>query len=509
MKQYQLFELEFHGAEPEGSRAVIDMEAVFTWKSARTGEQKSKKVKGFYDGNHVYKVRFLPEEAGEYQWQVTGCFREEGCENCEPAKEYDKGIIRANGIRFEYSDGTAFLPVGTTIYALAHQEEKQIAQTMETLKTAPFNKVRHCVFPKYYEYNHNDPRLYAFEKDTDGNWDVNRPCFEFWKHLENVIFRLAAQGIQSDLILFHPYDKWGFSILSMEQCRIYLDYLLRRLAAIPEIWWSMANEFDLMYARTMDEWYEIEEFIAANDPYHHLLSNHNCFSFYDFTRPNITHCCVQTTQLESAAMWLEKYQKPLIYDECCYEGNLPMSWGNLSGFEMANKFWQACVPGAYASHGEVFLDENEVLWWSKGGMLKGSSPERITFLKGILEELPGTLEPWKQKQWELPDQGLMSKAPEDFFKKLYDGMPKEQQESMREKDGICCGHVGDQVFLEYFGRRCCGMVRWILPEDHTYRIEMIDIWEMTRKVVYRGVKGKFAPVLPGKEGIALMAVAEF
>ena len=49
------------------------------------------------------------------------------------------------------------------------------------------------------------------------------------------------------------------------------------------------------------DWYEIEEFIAANDPYHHLLSNHNCFSFYDFTRPNITHCCVQTVQMEHAA----------------------------------------------------------------------------------------------------------------------------------------------------------------------------------------------------------------
>ena len=104
------------------------------------------------------------------------------------------------------------------------------------------------------------------------------------------------------------------------------------------------------YEIVRKDWYAIEKYVAENDPYHHLLSNHNCFSFYDFTRPNITHCCVQTIQMESATKWIEKYKKPLIYDECCYEGNLPFSWGNLSGFEMVNRFWQTCVPGAYASH---------------------------------------------------------------------------------------------------------------------------------------------------------------
>ena len=29
-------------------------------------------------------------------------------------------------------------------------------------------KVRHCVFPKHYDYNHNEPPYYAFEKDADG-----------------------------------------------------------------------------------------------------------------------------------------------------------------------------------------------------------------------------------------------------------------------------------------------------------------------------------------------------
>ena len=71
---------------------------------------------------------------------------------------------------------------------------------------------------------------------------------------------------------------------------------------------SLANEYDLMFNRTMEDWYEIEEFVAANDCYGHLLSNHNCVHFYDFTRPNVTHCCIQTDGMHKAAEWQERYQ---------------------------------------------------------------------------------------------------------------------------------------------------------------------------------------------------------
>ena len=30
----------------------------------------------------------------------------------------------------------------------------------------------------------------------------------------------------------------------------------------------------------------------------------------------------------------KKYHKPVLYDECCYEGNLPETWGSISGKEM-------------------------------------------------------------------------------------------------------------------------------------------------------------------------------
>ena len=57
-----------------------------------------------------------------------------------------------------------YYPFGTTVYALAHQEESIIEETLDTLKNSPFNKVRMCVFPKHCQYNNNEPRFYPFEK---------------------------------------------------------------------------------------------------------------------------------------------------------------------------------------------------------------------------------------------------------------------------------------------------------------------------------------------------------
>ena len=277
MKCYETFELNFQGAEPENSHAGVALSALFT-----CGE-KCWNVKGFYAGEGMYKVRFLPQTEGEYTWKVSGLFEAEGSEVCTASKSH--GMVQTEGNHFVYQDGSKYLPFGTTIYALSHQPEELIDQTIETLKEAPFNKVRHCVFPKHYDYNHNEPQFYLFEKKEDGSWDVHHPCFAYWDHLEGIIRRLESMGIESDLILFHGYDRWGFAFLTMEETKVYLDYLMRRLSAISCIWWSMANEYDIMTNYKMEDWYEIEKTICENDPYHHLLSNHNCMHYYDHSRP--------------------------------------------------------------------------------------------------------------------------------------------------------------------------------------------------------------------------------
>lgn len=512
MKQYEMFELTFQGKEPEGSRAQADIRAKFV-SEARTAE-----VKGFYAGHGQYKVRFYPEEPGTYEWEVSGAVEGKGQEICEPAAGGEggigsHGIVRAKGLHFQYADGTWYRPFGTTIYALVHQEKQLVDTTMESLRNAPFNKVRFCVFPKHYDFNHNEPEYFPFEK-AEGKWDVHRPCFAYWEALEERILQLDAMGIQGDLILFHPYDRWGFAKFSREESLVYLDYLLRRLSAFPNLWWSMANEYDLMRNYTVQDWEEMTRFVAEQDMYHHLLSNHNCFQYWDFSQPEITHCCIQDVNVDEVPELQRKYQKPVVFDECRYEGNIIHSWGNLSAREMTHRFWTAVVYGGYCTHGETYYSDDEVLWWARGGVLKGESPARIAFLRELVESIPGPLEAWNEGLGsltvemieELKRTGLSDEQKENFHLRGLSGMPTERILPFILRHRPCMGHCGQEVYLRYYGKECTSIGELPLPEEGRYRVEVIDTWEMTRQVAAEGVSGNTRTALPGKEGMALLAV---
>lgn len=349
MIQNKMFELVFQGEKPDSSEALADIKAVFT------NGNSSQSVKGFYDGNGTYKVRFLPREAGVYSWKVTGVVKAEGQEECTASTQH--GMVHTQGCHFVYENGDSYIPFGTTVYALIHQDDALEKETLQTLQTSPFNKIRFCVFPKSYEFNENGSREFAFCKDAEGNWDVDHSNYKFWNHLEEVISQLQEMDIESDLILFHPYDRWGFSKLAPEQNETYLRYLVRRLSAFPGIWWSMANEYDLCFAKSKEEWYKIEEIIKEEDVYGHLLSNHYCMKPYDYSRENMTHCSLQNVLFHKADKLMRKYQKPIVFDEFCYEGDIHYSWGNISAQEMTHRFWCAYCIGAFATHGETYLSE--------------------------------------------------------------------------------------------------------------------------------------------------------
>lgn len=515
--QYETLELVFDAKPENGSEAEIDLDAEFTVNG------RTRTVKGFYAGDGRCKLRFLPEEAGQYRYVVRGLAEESGTVEVSPARSGQHGIVRTQGIHFYYEDGTPYYGFGTTVYALAHQSDELMDETIETLRSAPFNKIRICVFPKHYSYNSNEPQYYAFEKTEDGTWDPSHPCFAFWDAFEKRLNQLFEIGIEVDLILFHPYDRWGFSSMPQGDNLTYLDYLLRRLAAYPKLWWSLANEYDLCPAKSMEDWHEIEQFVADHDPYRHLLSNHNCFMYYDASRANISHMSWQTKQLSRIPEMQRKFGKPVSIDECCYEGNLPDNWGSISGEEMTARFWRATVRGASCTHGETFFpDETEIVWWARGGKLVGSSPARIAFLRGIIEALPAPLEPQLgglQKLAQLigaPDGEVEKRLDEQhvpenmrFFMRSALRMPREEAEKFFACEPGCTGRTSDaSAILHYCDILCSCRAQLELPENKKYTVDVIDTWNMTRETVQTGAAGKIWVELPSRPWMAVLAVEE-
>ena len=85
---------------------------------------------------------------------------------------------------------------------------------------------------------------------------------------------------------------------------------------------------------------------------------HNGYAFFDHTRPWITHASIQNESAveepERAQLYRDPYNKPIVYDEVKYEGNIASRWGQLTAEEMVFRFWNATVAGTYCGHGETY-----------------------------------------------------------------------------------------------------------------------------------------------------------
>lgn len=503
-KQFQTIELTFHALEPNSSWTDIPLSGSFV-----RGENVYH-IRGFYAGNNIYKVRFCTPMSGKWHYEIKGLVNEKGSFNCV-SDDQMHGLVQAQDTHFIYQDGKKYIPFGTTVYALWYQKDSLITQTLDTLRYAPFNKVRICLFPKYFDYNHEEPSLFPFEKNDDGHWNMHKPNLKFWEHIENIIVKLNQMDIQCDLILFHPYDKWGFAKLSLAEAKTYISYAINRLAAYPNIWWSLANEFDLM-DYTTEDWHEIAKTIHEKDCYHHLLSIHNMLAKWDFSDQYTSHVCLQLKNVDEISKIIKQYHKPVVIDECCYEGNIPFEWGNISGFELVNRFWKIYLQGGYCSHGETFESDDNVLWWSKGGTLKGQSPKCIAFLKQIIYELPGNLVFTGIDLTSEEASAMKNNPPQQWANSSYKNLARyvtgKDIEEMLLSARIYTGAVKDEAFITYYDRHCTCRGEMILPDTRTYTIEKIDVWHMTRQKVMEHVNGHITVSLPGREGMALLAMAE-
>ncbi|MGQ9914748.1 MAG: DUF5060 domain-containing protein [Thermogutta sp.] len=387
IEQWGVAELTFQGPGDGNPYVEVRLSARFS-----QGD-RSIEVPGFWDGGSVYKLRFSPPTQGVWLYETRSnrpaLDGKTGSLKVGPPSPDNHGPIEVfNTYYLRHADGTPYHQFGTTCYAWIHQPEELQQQTLETLASSPFNKIRFCIFPKSYAYNQNEPDKFAFVRSADGTFDFSRPDPKFWLHLESRILDLQRLGIEADLILWHPYDRWGFSKMGAEQDDRYLWYCIARLSAFRNVWWSLANEYDFMKDKKLEDWDRFFSILQKEDPHQRFRGIHNGRVWYDHTKAWVTHASLQSSDMNGGVRFREQYRKPVIYDECRYEGNIPQGWGNLSPQEMVQRFWLGTLSGCYVGHGETYQHPQDILWWSKGGVLHGQSPQRIQWLKDLMAQAP-------------------------------------------------------------------------------------------------------------------------
>lgn len=461
------FELTFN-QKVSGNPFEVPLKATFVCEETQID------VEGFYDGNNTYRIRFMPTKVGIWTYTVSSSLKvldgKTGSVNVVPASEDDHGMVVVDGEHnFKYADGTRYYPLGTTSYAWLHMSKEVQEETLSTLERTSFNKLRMCVFPKDYMLVKDEPELYPFEikeivKDENGKerkiWNFERFNPAYFRHVETCIERLGKLGIEADVILFHPYDRgrWGFDSIPEEVNIRYIRYLVSRLSAYHNVWWSIANEWDFVEAKTVDDWKKLTHAVVAADPYRHLCSIHGSTAFYfDYGMPEFTHVSVQDVApiltSSASALLRQIFHKPVICDEVGYEGNLTSRWGRLSPQQMLFYITNGLFGGIYVTHGECYQEGNDPIFWAQGGKLKGESWKRIAFIKQLLEAMPHPLQ--------------MSDISRD----------------------VLTSTAGDGYYFVNMGQSINDYWRFNLPAKNAdyvqldagrkFQVEIIDLWNMT------------------------------
>jgi len=456
VEQWGIIEIALAG--PTNGNPFVDVNL-----SARfTQDTNSVEVVGFYDGDGVYRIRFMPEQQGGWCYKTksnrrplngkTGAFTVTA-----PSANNHGPVHVTNTFHFAYADGTPFRQLGTTSYGWTHQNDELEEQTLQTLAAAPFNKIRMCVFPTSESWNQSDnPARHPFVGQPTNQWDFSRFNPKFFQHLEKRVGQLRDLGIEADVILFHPYDKgrWGYDRMNAATDDRYVRYVVARLAAYRNVWWSLANEYDLMREKHESDWDRIFQLIQRSDPHGHLRSIHHSMLIYNNNLPWVTHASIQNgSAVEDAGravLYRDVWRKPVVFDEVKYEGDFPQRWGHLTAEEMVHRFWEGTVAGTYVGHSECYQrPQDEIIWLSQGGVLRGQSPPRLAFLKQVMEGGPaGGIDPIDK--WQYPQIG---------------------------------GKAGE-YYLIYFGRE--QPTNWIfelpkpkLVDGMKFKAEILDTWNMT------------------------------
>ncbi len=492
VEQWDIYEIVLKGPSDGNPHVDVQLSAEF--------DNGSKKivVPGFYDGDGVYRIRFMPDTQGKWRyetkanrWELTN---KTGEFTAGPPGKGNHGPVRVrNTYHFAYADGTPFKQIGTTIYNWIDTPLEVQEETLKTLAASPFNKARMLITQQPTPFmNKYPPTLWPFAGRPPHDWDYTRFNPEFFRHYEKRIGQLRDLGIEADLILFNPYGKFGFERMTPENDERYVRYVVARFGAFRNVWWSLANEWDFLRTKTEADWDRLGRLVQECDPFDHLRSIHNGSLLFDHNKPWITHVSMQNgVAVEtpgSAEMYRDPWRKPVVYDEVKYEGDAKFRWADLDGFSMVHRFWCGTVGGTYVGHGDYFNTADEDTWTSFGGKILGTSMPRLAFLRKILEEGPAEgLDPIDK--WNDPDTA---------------GAP-------------------GQYYLTYFGRS--QPTNWVfqlykrgVAENMRFKVDIIDVWDMTITPVpgefvtklkdryhFVDVNGRSVP-LPGKRGIVIRAI---
>lgn len=337
------FNVEFAGNPYDP--AENDVRVLFTGPSGAPIERIA-----FYDGEaSAWKAVLVAPTVGKYQAKLI----RNGAEKMEPAVEgildveqpLKNGYVRRNAERtnrFEWTDGTPYVPLG---FNLGWQNSDLLPMPEQIAKAA--------------QSGVNWTRLWANHWDRKNPWwpqeDPEAAPKELWdpalRKWETLVEACDKNGVAFQMVLFHhgafsskvnpnwPDHPWntakgGFlkdaadfftDAEAKRRTKMWLRYAVARWAHSPSLMaWELFNEVEWTDAKESNRWADIEkwhaemaDYLRSIDPYGHLVTTSSAmerpdlWAKMDFYQPHV----YSATLFDAIPGAERKTDKPLFYGE--------------------------------------------------------------------------------------------------------------------------------------------------------------------------------------------------
>ena len=261
-----------------------------TFSHAESGARIT--VEGFWDGGRTWRVRFAPSLPGTWEWQTAsedqGLAGQSGTLEVRAATPEEiaanpnlRGHVRVSpdGRRFHYADGTPFLLLGDTNWAMNTERcglgdgDGPFFVWLRDRQARGYT----AVMTEFMEIDQPNEGGHPFPGNTDppgsGRFDDPNPAY-----FAGLDRRMAALWEAGMVVCAHP--TWiGKQVgVSLEDAIWLSRYLLARYAAHNLIW-SLSGEYQYAYTHTgipweKSDWQALGNAVAAANAYGHPLSIH-------------------------------------------------------------------------------------------------------------------------------------------------------------------------------------------------------------------------------------------
>ncbi len=252
---------------------VKEFAATFTSPSGRT-----QKVNGFWDGGTDWKIRFMPDETGTWQYETT-CSKEENeglhnvsgtftcIANDNPNDIYQKGIIERSigNYHLMYADGTPFFFTACTAWNGALKSTDEEWDTyLQHRKDHNYNVIQ-FVTTQWRGGDQNSLEQVAYT--GSGKISINP---EFFQHMDQKVDKINEYGLVAAPVLLWalPVGQGrelspGYS-LPDEEAILLAKYSVARYGAHHVIWILGGDGYYLNQYE--DRWKYIGREVFGDDP---------------------------------------------------------------------------------------------------------------------------------------------------------------------------------------------------------------------------------------------------